>query len=177
MSTASNYSNDEKERIMDQLRTALGETKVPEPVLERAIHDPLYLHHLLQVKDSRSLLEKLIHEVVQAPTNTVRQPNIKDIANATQAILSAVAVPSLRTSDTELKLRLDSCYSCSNRMSAPNQGFYKISKIAMGTEICRLCGCHIETKARLERERCPAIDETNPEFNRWRQPISNSNTV
>jgi hypothetical protein len=108
---------------------------------------------------------------------SVRQPNIKDIANATQAILSAAAIPSLRTSDTDLKLRLDACYSCSNRMSAPNQGFYKISKIAMGSEICRLCGCHIETKARLERERCPAIDETNPGFNRWGQPILNSNNV
>jgi hypothetical protein len=180
MSTSSNYSNDEKERIMNQIRAALGENKVPEPVLERAIHDPLYLHHLLQVKDSRSLLEKLIHEVVQAPPTTymsVRQPNIKDIANATQAILSAAAIPSLRTSDTDLKLRLDACYSCSNRMSAPNQGFYKISKIAMGSEICRLCGCHIETKARLERERCPAIDETNPGFNRWGQPVLNSNNV
>jgi hypothetical protein len=176
MSTTGNYSNDEKERIMNQIRSALGDTEVPEAVLERAIHDPLYLHHLLLVKDSRSLLEKLIHEVVEAPSTTysgIRQPNIKEIANATQAILSAAAIPSLRTSDTELKLRLDACYSCSNRVSAPNQGFYKISKIAMGSEICSLCGCHIETKARLARERCPAPDEIKPGLNRWGQPIPN----
>ncbi|MBC6471911.1 MAG: hypothetical protein GDA48_03030 [Hormoscilla sp. GM102CHS1] len=90
---------------------------------------------------------------------------------ATQAILSATAIPSLRTSDPELKLRLNACYSCSNRVSAPNQGIYKLSKMAMGTDICRLCGCHIETKARLAREQCPAPDESNPGFNRWRQAI------
>lgn len=175
MSTIGYYSNDEKEQIMNQISANLGDAKVPEPILERAIHDPLYLHHLLQVKDSQSLLEKLIHEVMEAPSTTytgIRQPSIKDIANATKAILSAAAIPSLRTSDTELKLRLDACYSCSNRVNAPNQGFYKISKIAMGSEICRLCGCHIESKARLERERCPAIDKTNLGFNRWGQPIS-----
>lgn len=180
MNTASNYSNDEKKRIMNQIRSALGDTKVPEPVLERAIHDPLYLHHLLQVKDSRSLLEKLIYEVMEAPSTVsrgIRQPNIKEIASATQSILSAAAIPSLRTSDNDLKLRLDACYSCSKRVSAPNQGLYKISKIVMGSDICRLCGCHIETKARLLRERCPAPDETNSGFNRWGQPIPNSNTV
>lgn len=176
MSPTGTYSKDEKERIMNQICSALGDIEIPESVLERAIHDPLYLHHLLLVKDSRSLLEKLIHEVAEPPSTTstgIRQPNIKEIANATQSILSAAAIPSLRTSDNELKLRLDACYSCSNKVSAPNQGFYKVSKIVMGSDICRLCGCHIETKARLLRERCPAPDETNPGFNRWGQPIPN----
>lgn len=175
MSETGIYSKDEKERIMNQVRSALGEVKVPEPVLERAIHDPLYLHHILLVKDSPSLLEKLIREVMDAAPSTVstniRQPSIKEIVNATQSILNAVAFPSLRTSDTELKLRIDACYSCSNRVTAPNQGFYKFSKIAMGNEICSLCGCHIETKARLVKERCPAPDGVNPELNRWKQPI------
>jgi hypothetical protein len=176
MKPTDNYSKDEKERVIDQIRHALGDTKVPEPVLERASYDPLYLHHLLLVKDSRLLLEKLIHEVVEAPSTPctgVKQPSIKEIANATQAILSAAAIPSLRTSDAELKLRLDACYSCSNRMSAPNQGFYRVSKIAMGNDVCRLCGCHIETKARLVREKCPGSDETNPGFNYWGQPLPN----
>ncbi len=174
MNTVSNYSKDEKERIMNQIRSALGDTKVSEKVLERAVHDPLYLHHLLLVKDSPSFLEKLIREVVETSSTTdtgIRQPNIKEIANATQAILSAAAIPSLRTSENELKVRLNSCYSCSNRISAPNQGIYKLSKIAMGNDICRLCGCHIETKARLAKEECPAPDETQPGFNRWGQPI------
>jgi hypothetical protein len=180
MSTDGNYNKDEKERIMNQVCSALGDTKVPEPVLERAIHDPLYLHHLLLIKDSQSLLEKLIHEVMEAlPTVStgIRQPNIKEIANATQSILSAVAVPSLRTSDNDLKLRLDACYSCDNRVSAPNQGLYRVSKVVMGGDVCRLCGCHVETKARLARERCPAPDETNPGFNRWGQPIPNNNSA
>ena len=179
MSTAGNYSKDEKERIMNQVCSALSDIDVPEPVLECAIHDPLYLHHLLLVKDSPSLLEKLIHEVMNAPTTVstdIRQPNIKEIANATKSILSAAADPTLRTSDNDLKLRLDACYSCDNRVIAPNQGIYRVSKIMMGSNICRLCGCHIETKARLTREHCPAPDETNHGFNRWGQPIPHSNT-
>jgi hypothetical protein len=178
MSTDGYYSADEKERIMNQIRAAFDDTKLPDLVLERAIHDPLYLHHLLLVKDSHSLLVKLIHEVTEAPSTVstgIRQPNIKEIANATQSILSAVAIPSLRSSDNDLKIRLDACYSCDNKVSAPNQGLYKISKIVMGNDVCRLCGCHIETKARLLREQCPAPDETNPGFNRWGQPIPNSN--
>jgi len=174
MNTVDNHNSEEKKRIMNQIRTPLCDTKVPEPVLERGIHDPLYLHHLLQFKDSPSFLKKLISEVTEAPFTTfrdIKHPNLKEIANATQAILSATAIPSLRTSDTELKLRLNACYSCSNRVSAPNQGIYKLSKMAMGTDICRLCGCHIETKARLAREQCPAPDESNPGFNRWRQAI------
>lgn len=174
--TGDHYSKEEKERIMNQICSTLSDTKVPEPVLERAIHDPLYLHHLLLVKDSQSLLEKLIHEVMETPctfSTGIRQPSIKEIVNATKSILNAVAVQSLRTSDHDLKLRLDACYSCGNRVSAPNQGLYRVSKIVMGNDICRLCGCHVETKSRLLREQCPAPDETNPGFNRWRQPIPN----
>lgn len=171
------YSTDEKERIVNEIRSALGDAELPEPVLERAIHDPLYLHHLLLVKDSHSLLEKLVHEAIEVPSTIstgIRQLNIKDIANATRSILSAVAIPSLRASNNDLKIRLDACYSCDNRVSAPSQGLYRVSKMVMGNDVCRLCGCHIETKASLLRERCPAPDETNPEFNRWGQPIPNN---
>lgn len=192
MGISDNYSKEEKEQIMNQIHSALGETKVPKAVLERAIYDPLYLHHLLLVKDSPSFLKKLIHEVVKESSDTtgkqvishgynevnsldayvnIRQPKLKEITNATRAILSALAVPSLRTSDIELEIRLDACSSCKNRVAAPNKGIYKLSKIAMGNDICQLCGCHIETKARLAKERCPAPDENNPGFNRWGQSI------
>ncbi len=152
----------------------LGNAYVPDPVIDHAIHDPLFLHHLLQVKNSPPLLDKLIKEVLNAPNTAYSQPRrlgLKEIANATRSILNAATSESLRSSDAVVKIRLDACYSCENRIKAPNQGIYKVSKHVLGNEVCRLCGCHIETKARLLKEQCPAPDKGNPGFNRWGQLI------
>lgn len=162
------------DQFKKEILEVLGNADVPEPVLEHSFHDPLFLHHLLQVKDSPPLLEKLIKELLDAkapiPSRT-RQPNLKEIAKATKSIISAAAFVSLRSSDADVKIRLDACYSCDKRIKAPNHGVYNISKNILGVDVCSLCGCHIEAKARLLKERCPSPDASNPGFNRWGQPI------
>lgn len=171
---------DSKESVASQVRNLFGNIELPDQVLERAAEDPLFLHHLILVKDSHSLLGKLVREAMEKPSSTstsIRQIGAKEIAHATQSILSALSNPALRTNARDLELRLDACYSCNNRVAAPDKGLYKMSKIFMGSNVCRLCGCHIETKARLHRERCPAPDIMKPGYNLWGQPLLNGKSA
>lgn len=133
-----------------------------ENIENKIIEDPLYLHHLLVVKDDDELLAVLLRSVnmkndLQAPA--LGQQNKLELVQTAIGALAGWAKDSFRlTPNEESQRRLSICQSCPHRKTIPVRGIYKLLSSHEEEDVCNLCGCLIRRKVALNSEICPDVE-------------------
>lgn len=156
----------ELDKFHISLATELGVSivELPVHVIENAINDPLYLHHLVSCKSDIFMLHILFKEAIQSThkVNVKELNKSKIFRHATSSAIKWLSFGAKFTDEVEYQKRRQACFSCPNISIAPK---YKLYRLLKTHYVCRLCGCDIDRKAKLDTEACP--DKKYSEKGRW----------
>lgn len=149
---------------LDDLRAALGlsEDVLPEHALRRAAEDPLYLHHILIVRESPLLLAKLTDDAM-IRTSIERL----GIEQTVRAVVKRITQPLIEADENTIEKRLAACRRCPHLAEPPRSLIYRMGAFAGGGKICDICGCFVTFKARLAAATCPDRSPEDPSNSRW----------
>ena len=148
---------------------------VPEEVLNLAVEDPSYAHHLLVCKSTPEFLTILFEVACRSEMkNRTMCPSAKsskDIVVRAAAALWSWTKTGFALLDNDIyNHRLGICSACPHLGDPPDSLLYNISSLAAGTDkICTLCGCFLKNKAKLPSERCPDRHPTKQDLSRWEE--------
>jgi hypothetical protein len=152
---------------LQHLRSRLAEDlgvpsrELPSGVVTKAAYDHLYLHHLLACRGDQFMLSLLFSEAESAPEAPGRS-NSALLRSAASAALKWIAAGATFVDSETYQRRLGACRTCPHLRPAPPSGLYKL----LGAhEVCELCGCDVEKKAKLGSEGCPDLKVS--EHGRW----------
>jgi len=157
----------------DELGRVLGLNKPVTPeVLYGALSDDTYANNLLACREAPKFLEVLLNN---PPTQTAKNTEHSEyevgdlLARASKALFKWAKTGFLIAKEDVISKRLTGCMKCPNMTSLQcGNGMYKILKT---NAICKLCGCDVEKKARINSERCPEEDPGHQGYNRWGQSM------
>jgi hypothetical protein len=162
---------------------------IPEAALRKFLLDPLFAHHLLVCRGSGAFMDMLFAEAETASGETATMLPADTTAaaegSAPARSHTALAVTALRAivrwarsgcpavSEQVYARRLAACARCPHRQPAPSTAPYRLVRAFADdpAHACALCGCVVQSKARLATETCPAADPSYEGLNRWGEPL------
>lgn len=155
---------------------------VPQHALVHAIHDPLYASNLITSRHTPGFLIPLLNQPFAADfTSPEADQEISGkelVQKAVKAFINWGKAGFSIVEDTVLKTREDACLACPNLMQPKKLLQKLVSSKKSGTEIgkrtgnrvCKLCGCTIGRKIRLQSESCPDAHPHLTGQTRWQEP-------
>jgi hypothetical protein len=149
---------------------------LPLPAARAAMQDPRYRHFLIRAKHAPRLLEDLLRNAPEGeagPEDHAAAPSTARLAAHAAASLLAWSTQGFPAVEAaRYAQRIAACDVCPLVGHAPDRLAYRIASIGRDdTRICTACGCHIERKARLPHERCPAPSPADATKSRWNDPF------
>ena len=139
-------------------------------VMNAAIEDPLYAHHLFVCRNSPSMQRSML---ASAPRHAVNG----EATNRSNGELVSKAVRALwrwrthgfRIVEPEtLNRRWSACEKCPHLIDPPKRAVLQLAAlVSEDNRVCNMCGCVARNKARVPSETCPDRDPKSPQFTRW----------
>jgi hypothetical protein len=150
---------------------------VSEQVIQAAINNPLYRHHLFACRNTPEFLERLISNPPVSEkslsSNLYHQSNSEIIAKGIKTLLNWSKVGFSVVDNETYEKRFSCCIQCPNLVEAPDRLIYRIiSAKTVDSRICNVCGCVASKKASLPLESCPDKHPEYPHLNRWGELLS-----
>ncbi len=163
-----------KEQQLIEMAAILGlDEPVSDTVLQAAVADSTYAHHLLVCRDQPEFLNQLLSNPPTIPQAATLSSS--DLITKAAGSLVRWAKTGFTTVDDDIyQKRLTACQSCPNLRTPPlNQSTLYAMAGANSNErtICGLCGCVATVKARRTSESCPASHPAQPGFTRWNEAV------
>lgn len=155
-----------------QLAKILGLNKPVAPeVFYGALGDDTYANNLLTCREAPKFLEVLLNNPPKREKNVKHSEHEAThlLATASKALFKWARTGFLVAKEEVISERLRKCLQCPNMV--PIKGGNVMYKVLKTKAICKLCGCDIEQKARINSEMCPDKDPSNKGYNRWGQSI------
>jgi hypothetical protein len=153
---------------------ALGlDRAVSVEVLEAALRDETYAHHLLASRRSPSMLKYLLAHPPKQKSSVAENPRFSNIdlaKRAAKALLRWGAVGFSVVDQTTLERRRAACSSCPHLIDPPDMLVYELAGIGEEQKICGLCGCSVRKKMKVPTESCPDHHPEMTGMNRWGEP-------
>lgn len=178
----------ETKAFMNKSRAALRQLLGVQPALSEDVvrayaYDPLYANHLWTARKAPAFLNALL----AAPPAIEREPDepseVEIIRGAIGALLRWSKDGFKTASEETYAERMAICGACPN-LDAPSSRLQHIAARVMAPApaslhegasqektMCRLCGCVMASKARMQSAVCPDRDPDNPQLSRWGQPF------
>lgn len=157
------------------------EKPLTDKVFNAALGNPLYLHHLLSVKDFAVMRDHLLANPPASAPPRSRSAKIKTPASELDLMKKATKAiwnwgkSGFKTVDEETyERRFSACMSCEHIQDPPDTMLYKLTTITKkdqnSRKSCNLCGCVVSNKANLPDESCPADHLVLEGMTRWGEP-------
>lgn len=163
-------SAEDRRQIIETLRLP---PDVPDAVVQAALANPLYAHHLAATADAEKLRAQLLRNppaVAESAAPATRAVATKAMAS----VLSWARTGFASVPEETFKARMEACEACPHARPAPKTALYRLAggdRDMSASKICGLCGCLLGRKARMASEDCPDADPRTG-ATRWpaRQP-------
>jgi hypothetical protein len=147
---------------------ALGlDEPIPEPALRAIVADPTYARRLFACRNAPQMMALVLNYPPEVP----QSPGIGTLAASAAAALARWTRSGFATVDeAQLTRRLAACQACPH-LAGPHSTLQKLANLRMAEKrVCKLCGCGVESKARMATEKCPAPHPGDDALSRWGEP-------
>lgn len=148
------------------------------PVLEAALADSLYAHHLFSAATHPQFLEVLLRTppATSAVATFREMPMRQQMLQAIDALGRWAKMGFRLADESTVARRLTACAACPHRRGGPTPNslaeLVRRLGLASGADTCGVCGCLLNSKARLSSEQCPEADPQHPSLTRWGEPVT-----
>jgi hypothetical protein len=164
------------EQQRDELAAILGLNEpVTEDVLQAAVADSTYAHHLLVCRGNAEYLDHLLANPPHVKSNGEIHSRTTLVRRAAESLVLWARTGFSTVSEETYRKRLDACSDCPHLKTPPENRsvLYRIAgAAATDRAVCRECGCVVTVKARRVSDTCPVAHASRPGINRWDEPIA-----
>lgn len=169
-----NLSTIEQQRI--ELAAILGLNEpVSEDVLQAAVADSTYAHHLLVCRGNAEYMDHLLANPPKLKSNGEVHSRTSLVRRAAESLVLWARTGFSTVTEDVYRKRLDACGECPHLRTPPETKsmLYRIAGAAPGERgVCSECGCVVSVKARRVSDTCPVAHPSRPGINRWDEPMA-----